>query len=318
MKKIPLLVPFLIFHLAAIAGESLHGEGQSLTEDLNNEVDSRIEATGNTPGEAIRLYSLYNKETSTYTRNPKVWTGNLDFTGVFAAYHCHSAANYSIAALITPQDLLSVAHVYYPSPNNDLLSFDFVDANNRLYNVAEASSIKLTIPGTDTRVIHLASPLPSSIKVYKLLPPNYADYSPEHNLSEFPVVGIYPSFNITSFRVFVWDAPASVPYQLPKGPVMDHFLNVYSPVSPISEKHKPYTLPSNRGAFEPGSSGSPIFVIINGEPVLVGCIDTAPGGTTFVAPLASQLNEAIATLAKARGEKPYRVKTVNLSGFPSY
>ena len=239
----------------------------ALVDELNREINERIGAVGLNPGAALGMFSTMDDDKFVYVRNPACWTRGLDFTGVVITHDYVSQGNHitSGGALITPQDVVCAAHFAHPKG----AVLNFVDAANVVHTgtVAKGGAV----PGSDIYICHLVAPV-TGVKAYKVLPPDWAKYALDRRLRGWPLLLAY---NFGHFA-YLLDADGVV------GELCYH--------SALEPTLKPYTTKIGSG------SGSPAFAVINGEPVLVGCLHT----TTSVSWIAD--NEAgIATMLASLG-----------------
>jgi hypothetical protein len=254
-----------------------------LVDELNNEIDRRIAVVGSDPGNALSLFSSADDSNFVYVRNPSNWVHDLDLTGVVIThdYICQNNHLTSGGALITPQDVVCAAH--FAIPNGAVLNF--VDLKNVIHTGKVVSTA--VIAGTDICICHLESAV-LGVKAYKVLPPNYAAYGPYNNLTGWPVLLAYNfghrAFVLDCYRIF-----AELGFH------------------PCTEPSRiPYTTGISSG------SGSPAFAVINGEPIIVGCLHTV-GSTSWVAGHEAAINTTLSSLGST-----YTLTTVNLSSPVSY
>ncbi len=284
----------LIIGFAALAVTLPASPGKTLQANLNSEVDNLIAKTGSTPDTALNTFSSADDVKLIYKRNTSVWTGGLNWTGVVASHPLngpvgvHNSYVVGGGALITPQDMVGAAHFAVGN-----IQINFVDANNEVHSATIIGQTK--IEGTDIQVMHFSSPLPSSIKYYKILPDNYCDYTPDYALGSYPILLLLDEARDTEKKAYVLD---SVGHLLASGEIM---------YTACTEKDRaPYTWTVNSG------SGSPAFVVINGEPVLLGCLHTTASFSNLTAK-AEAINVALKSLGST-----YQLTTVDLSGFVYY
>ena len=249
-----------------------------LVEELNREIDQRIAVVGLNPGAALGLFSSADDGKFVYTRNPSCWVHDLDLTGVVISHDYLSQGNHltSGGALITPQDVVCAAHFTIPSG----AVLNFVDAKNVIPTgkVTQGGQV----PGTDICICHLAAPV-AGVKAYKVLPADWAKYSLDGRLRGWPLLMAYNFGHMA----YVLDADG----------VMGE-LRYHPCLEPALE---PYTTKIGSG------SGSPAFAVINGEPVLVGCLHTT-ASTSWIADHEEAINALLGSLGSTQ-----RLTTVDLS-----
>ena len=254
-----------------------------LVDELNGEIDRRTAATGSNPGNALNLFSSADDSNFVYVRSASNWVHDLDLTGVVITHDYLSQNNHltSGGALITPQDIVCAAH--FAIPKGGVLNF--VDSNNVIHKGKVANGAG--IAGTDIYICHLESPV-SGVKAYKVLPPDYGSYSPDNSLTRWPVLLAY-NFG---HRAYVLDC-YRISSELRFHPCID-------------PSRAPYTTKISSG------SGSPAFAVINGEPIIVGCLHTT-GSTSWLASKEAAIDTMLSSLGSA-----YTLTTVNLSSPVSY
>jgi hypothetical protein len=239
----------------------------ALVDELNREISERIASVGLNPGKALGLFSTADDDKFVYVRNPGCWTRGLDLTGVVITHDYLSQGNHitSGGALITPQDVVCAAHFAHPEG----AVLNFVDAANVIHTGKVAKGGQ--VPNTDIWICHLAAPV-TGVKAYKVFPPDWAKYALDGRLRGWPLLLAY---NFGHFA-YLLDG--------------DGVLGEFCYHSALEPELKPYTTKISSG------SGSPAFAVINGEPVLVGCLHS----TTSVSWIANS-EDAITTLLGSLG-----------------
>jgi hypothetical protein len=264
-----------------------------LTDDFNAEVDNRLTTAGTYTASKINIYSSVDDTNFVYTRNTGVWTGNLDLSGIAVWNTMDGAGNSSSAhggTLITPTDIVLANH--FELSYGDQIKF--VDKNNVVYTATVNNGT--SVNNTDINVTHLSwnGPTPTTLAIYPLLPANYQNYSPSHNLTNFPVV-LSNQFR----QVFVQDAGyyGNPPF----------YYGTFYHNTATEPLRSPYTLP-----VVLYDSGSPIFVVVNGKLIVVGT-----NYTSISAPILSDniagINAGLAAIGSS-----YQITTVDLSRDATY
>jgi hypothetical protein len=303
-----------------------------LPASFNSEVDAMIAANGSN----LNLLSASNDTTQTYTRNTALWTGNasgmtpsstlsvgspLDLSGV-SVYNSESDAyntKFGIA-LIAPDACLFAQHhtpssswVYTFVDNANVNHFATVTAvaqgpadaaqynghaglggtAGSIYTDLGVGKVTWINPSTGATVA-----TPTTLKFYKLLPANYA-----HFVAAAVTLGLFPVVGIDQERqVYIHDVSPSYPTS-PTLPYWSH--NV-----PTEATRAGYisSVPTGDLNIWSGDSGFPAFVVVHGEPVLLGCNFT---GFQYSDPadFHSAINTALGTVGSA-----YTVTDVNLTG----
>jgi hypothetical protein len=252
----------------------------ALIDDLNQEVDKRIAAAGANPGPALGLFSSADDVKFLYTRNPKCWTHDLDLTGVVIShdYLCQNNHLTSGGALITPQDVVCAAH--FAIQNGGVLNF--VDAHNVIHTGTVTKGAG--IAGTDIYICHLAAPV-TGVKAYKVLPADWAKYALDRRLRGWPLLLAY-NFGHSAF---ILDADGVGGVNGLAGEMRYHRCQEPARAS--------YTTGISSG------SGSPAFAVINGEPVLIGCLHTT-ASTSWIADHEDAINTLLASLGSTQTLTP--------------
>jgi len=242
----------------------------ALIDELNSEIEQRIAAVGLNPGAALGLFSSADDVKFVYTRNPACWTRGLDLTGVVITHDYLSQNNHitSGGALITPQDVVCAAHFAHPAG----AVLNFVDAANVIHTgtVVKGGAVA----GTDIFICHLAAPV-AGVKAYKVLPADWAKYALDRRLRGWPLLLAY-NFGHLAYLLDVDGAVGEL-----------HFHSCLEPTL------KPYTTRISSG------SGSPAFAVINGEPVLVGCLHSTTT-TSWIADHEDAINTLLASLGSTQ------------------
>ena len=192
------------------------------------------------------------------------------------------------ATAITPLHIISSAH-WHPSIGQALFFVD--DANHVVSRVVESEKQIIDRNGgvTDLWLGKLASPLPATIKPFKVLPANYQTLLGDLS-SGIPDWVCQGGLTITSN---LWTASAvddAAGYQ----PTPSRGFDVH-----FTRHTGDY---AGWNTVIHGGSGSPIFIVINKQPVLVSILHYMNGnamlGGPSVADLATEINAAMAELDK--------------------
>lgn len=303
-----------------------------LPASFNSEVDAMIAANGSN----LNLLSSGNDTTQTYVRNTALWTGNasgmtpsstltvgspLDFSGVSVFNSESDAYNTKFGiTLIAPDACIFAQHHTPPSS----WVYTFVDNSNvnhyatvTAVAVGPADSAQYNghagVGGTTSSVYTdigigkvtwvnagntATVATPTNLKIYKLLPSNYQHFvAAAVSLSYFPVVGIDQER-----QVYIHDAQVCL-YGTGAYPMWFH--NV-----PTESNRAGYisSVPAGDTNIWSGDSGYPAFVIVKGEPVLLGC-NFNPNLWSDPADFQSAINTALTAVGSA-----YTLADVNLTG----
>lgn len=235
------------------------------------------------------------------TRNAGVWTGALDTSCI--------PNNPSI--LVAPDIVLYATHVGTPGFWGNTIQF--IDMAGTVHTATftfttapdgtrTSSHWQHPIAGltgdADITMIRLDAPLPASVKPVKVLPANYASYLPQ------PQYG-YPMLVSNQDRTMLLADLTSFERQVlgPSGTTIDIEVE-HSADATRSQWFYP---------VRPGDSGTPAFVVINGELVLTNLWHyTGEYGPNYADNI-SAINAAMTALGSA-----YQLTTPDLSGFPTY
>jgi len=228
------------------------------------------------------LFTTYNNSTFTYVRNPGVWTGDLDWTGVDA--YNSTGGNQRGGMLISPRHFLMANH--YHISNGALVVF--VDNDNNV--ITRTMGDSLQIAGTDLRVGILDSDVPEEIAFYRVFPSNWNSY-----LKYREYIGIVVSDQENKALTQDWKT-----FKTDLGDTIIHVPSMDSPKSEVTEQ------------LVGGDSSSPVFAILNGEMIAMG---THFGANVcpFVSYYHADVNTAMSTLGGG-----YQLTDVDLSSFPTY
>lgn len=229
-------------------------------------------------------------------------SNNIDVTG---RAHGNFATGYGSVTAISPLHVIGADH-WFPNPLP--AAVHFIDANNNVVTRTVVSSVRVANAKgvlTDMRIGLLDTPLPASIKPMQVLPPTYTTYLPsiQHGIPIFILHG----WNI---RSFAWKSGGDTASYDASG-------LVFSAVE-FYKNRAGY----NQGNIPHAGSGSPVFVVINGEPVLLWILHWMGGevslGGPDIAGMTAQVNAAMATLSTAAGSAVYTLTTASMAGFTAY
>ncbi len=282
-----------------IACDSL--DSTDLATHAANQIDNRI-ATVSASGGLAEYTSRPLSQTLPWPRNPNAWTSALtplDFTGVAGwtdagwpligwgdqVFYTHGET------LISPRHYLTAAHL--PDVNGSKIGFLDPNGNQVIRTVVN----NYTIPNTDINIGVLDSDVPNTITHYPIM--NSATLKnliqktdPNPNL-DVPIV----DFNQDSFAL------------------------VHSMYSLVDRwiSHHPYASGPRSSFSKPnirsGDSGSPAFIIIDNQPVLL-LTETSGGSGPNLGSYISELNAAMT--AMGHNENGYQVTEYNPTCFTQY
>lgn len=257
----------------------------SLSYSASSGVDTRI--AGKSSSTAKNIFTTQNHGSSIYVRNSGCWAYDLDLTPI--SPWNSTGANTRAGTLISPRHIIFAAH--YQINNGSIIRFVTTDNT-----VVERTMInKVSLSQTlypDITIGVLDSDVPNTIGYVKVLPSNWSSYLPN-------VGAIYriPALALD------YEEKALV---TELGVVNGGTLIFYTP-----------TNAQRLSFFETiivGDSGNPVFLIINGQLVLLTVWTWGgSGGGTFVTYFKNDINSAMSSLGGG-----YTLTEVDLSGFTSY
>lgn len=254
----------------------------SLGEKASDAIDTRL--AGKTFAADGAVYSTLNHTSSTYVRNTTSWCADIDLTSV-SVWNSESAGAKS-GTLISPRHVLFAKH-YAPTAGATLR---FVtSANATITRTLSAVEAAATISGyyPDFAVGLLDSDVPAGVAFAKVLPEGWQTRLP----------GLAYCVPVLAFdqqkRASVLDV---------KGETIVEFLAASADAARLA-------------FFSPkvgGDSGSPVFLLINDEPVLLTVFTTPTSGSAIAAE-----HDIINNLMTSLGGG-YQLTEADLSGFPAY
>jgi hypothetical protein len=256
----------------------------SLAKHISNSVDTRI--AGKTASIAKPIYSTQNHSAPLYIRNSGCWISDLDLTPI-SPWNSMSS-NLRAGTLISKRHILFAAH--YQIDNGTTIRF--IDNNNNI--VTRTMVNKLSLPyqpglGGDITIGILNSDVPNTISFAKILPANWMNYLPNLNtLYRIPAIGLDQEEKALIVELAQLDTNAG--FYIPD-------------------------LNSDRYAFSegiiPGDSGNPVFLIINGELVIITVWSFGgAGGGTNIAYYKDSINALMVSLGGG-----YTLTEIDLSNF---
>jgi hypothetical protein len=255
----------------------------SLAKHCTTQIDDRLIGT-------LPLFS--QQDGTTFIRNSECWAASIDLACV--SVWNSTGGRQRAGTLISPRHVLFCAHAgFYPAVGATL---KFVTQNNTV--VSRTLSAVLTHPDYFSFMLYpdivvgvLDSDVPAEISFAKVLP---ADWQAR-----------MPSLSAASA------VPALRVDQLKRATVAD-FRGISAGGSFLLQE--PATRQAYYAPIIVGDSGHPVFVIINGAPVLLGVFTSGGAGSgTFV----TQHKNAINTMMTNLGGG-YQLTEVDLSGFPTF
>lgn len=252
---------------------------------LDQEIGNRLE--GKTPAAALAIFSTQDHTTPTYVRNPDLWCGDVDLTGL-SPWNSAGGAQRAGTAI----SRLHIVYALHFSVSYGTV-FRFVAADGTVHERTVVASTILVDPvglgggmNSDIEIGTLDSPLPASITPLLLMPASVSQKYRCPDELACRVAGTDQEEKALVFRM-VRSEPAAPP----------NFLTMrWDDPDPTWGE-----------AVIGGDSGNPVFAILGGRAVLWSH-ETGPGGGPYYPGFAA----AIQALVEADGET---VEFADLSGF---
>lgn len=237
-------------------------------------------------GATYNIYSSINDGTFTYIRNTSSWANSIDFTCIPIYGTSQNKFN---GVLVSPDIMITANHI---AQRSGLIYF--VDKNNTTVSSSVVSGSQLG--NTDIWVNRIYPPITGSIIPAKVLHPSTFSGSTVKVTLQAIDGNKIPVVVTNQFRTL----RIKVGYRLNS--------NDNAITNPIaSSSLQPWTT-----TIVNGDSGSPYFVLINGQVVVLGTWFTAGGGPS-ISFYFNQINSIITTLSSSNF-----LITSSLSGFSSY
>jgi hypothetical protein len=279
----------------------------SLAGHCNFQVSARASALSGPS--AMSVYSSQGT-TSGYVRNPGFWLADVDFS---CASPWNSTGGTQIAGtLVSPRHVVFAAH--YPIANNAQIVFVSPAGVAHTRQITGILNHPLYGQGTspyrfgypDIQVGVLNSDLTEEghgVRFARVLPASWLDYLPSlRQISPIPAIvfnrleqaGTIGLRSLANLDMFFDPSP-------------EGFVGRFGLELPNSQALQP-------GQFfiVLGDSGNPVFILVNGEAVLIGTLTAATGGSFLTAHI-DAVNEMMTSL-----DGGYQLTPVDLSGFPTY
>jgi len=239
------------------------------------------------------LFTTQDHAQGTYLRNTNNWTASLDWTGVSNWNSDGGSRKAGVA--ITPYHTAHAWHAGYTPQVGSTLRF--VDQAHNIVNRTVVARTRVGL--TDIGLVRLNEPLPTSIKVYSVLPSDWADYSPAQSLKGVIAV-VFDQEEKTLAKQIL-----NVSSQGFFGAIS------HSPTEAFATSSAVY--PTLTEALITGDSGNPFFIVLTGEPILMGCVYSQKN-LPFLSNHITEINSSLESL----GPGASTVTTVDLSGFTDY
>ena len=237
-----------------------------------------------------------------YTWNADSWTSGLDFT-CFSPWNSYfpSAPGDKGGTLISPRQFIFTKHFPFVVGNN----IDFVTADGQ--TVSRSVVAVTNVANTDLAIGLLDSDVPSGVMPASVLPADYASYFPTDG-TQIPVVRM-----AAAKTAGVWHSTFAETTGATSA-------GMYTA---LDFTHPDSTLFPDRAAFSNtavnGDSGSPCFIVLNGETVLVSLV-TSGSDAMFNGPMVSAYIDGIdqamhdQDVAYSLDTSTYQLRVLDLSG----
>jgi len=259
---------------------------------------------GNPPYPWSSLINLYTEDFS--SRNMGGWWGDVDVTCITNRTSDYPWGTNFNGTLITPRDMIFAKHFGPQATGQQIIFVD--NDNNRIIRTVVAFSALFSPSGdgSDILVATLDSDVPDSITPSKIMPANFRNYLPYCR-------GGYPVVFTNQDRTLLIGLIEEYGYQF------DSSGSTLPILIRVSARLAGGILGTTEWFYGVRNfdSGSPCFMLINGELVLITDWHYALAGPV-ISDNISQINSAIAVNAANLSIDPYTVITADLSGFISY
>lgn len=241
---------------------------------------------------------------SNYTRNVNCWAKDIDLTCV--SVWNSTAGNQMAGTAISPKHVVFCRHLgFYPNVGS---SIKFVTNNNEIITRTITNMIghpNFSGFANDISIGILNSDLPASIKPARILPSNYSSFFPtisgNNNITR--INNLLGCITINQFKDVGLTSLASINsmFQL-MHPNTDPLLN---PSNSYDNFYRNLIL---------YDSGSPAFIVINNEVILLGVFTNGgPGRGTFLSEHISVINNIMNNYGGG-----YQLSVIDLSSYSSY
>jgi len=261
-------------------------------------VDSRI--ANKSPSTALSIFSTQNASTSSFIRNTNCWAYDIDLT-CFSPWNSNGS-NQQAGTLITPRHIVYAKHFEYGIGTRVW----FITKTNQIVSRTLVAKYDTVPPDYDDICIGaLDSDVPSSISYCKFLPYSLSANIPNKyfadSLEQIPVIRTNQFKEAMVGDLSFFSYSPYYAYSICQTPVLPQRISFYKDVIG-------------------GDSGSPCFIIINNEPVILTLwhFGGSGYGPNYTA-LQSGINDGLSALDIQTGTYTgYRVTNISLSGFTSF
>jgi hypothetical protein len=233
---------------------------------------------------------------SSYIRNSSIWTGTLNLTGIspWNSFGWGGEGGVQRAGVLVAPDIIICANHFYLPDGTQII---FVTQNGITYSRIITAGAQ--IAGSDIYLAKLDSALPSEIKAYKIAPLNFISYASDGRMYPLPMIAKNQTLQIHEQElVSMYESGTNV--------VGPYYSSSWKP-----QPTYPASQPFGYTAYS-GDSGSPLFLVLNGELVLHS-VYTGVGNGATIYQYVSAINAQIDAWGGA-----YHLTTVDLSNYPTY
>ena len=287
----------------------------TLSEHIQEQVDALI--NGLTPGDNTQKFwavNNYNVALPNATRNPNLFTGNLDFSGIVSMQSDEVDDRYAYA-LISNRHAVAALHIIPLAGVGNTVVFKRTDGTfqtaivDNVTAVTRLLSDNVSLATPDLAIVHFDRDI-TGCAIYKTMPPAFSETYCKSTVEIFPVDGGGLSMfsAVPVIRKTMHDLNGA----------WESYLQINHLISSgyITEEVIPYNFSmgflSNVGHFNQqtiqattwdwgingiaGDSGSPSFLLINGELILL-CSQWNEGSSPDISFWEPEVNEIMNTQA---------------------
>lgn len=258
--------------------------------DLSSSVDNAI--AGKTPSTSMDVFSTRDHSTPTYVRSASLWLSSLasKLTGV-SAWNSDGVGT-KAGVLVSPRHILFATHF---TPANGS-TFRFVASDNTIVTRTLSSVVSLSNDSNnvnpDVTVGLLDSDVPTSISFMKVFPSNVTAKLPSLlGVNQLQAVSFNKDAKLSIRNIYLFSSAIG---------------NQIGYTEPNETTNSQFYLP-----FIGGDSGSPSFVVLNGEPILLSVETTGGAGSgSCLSSIIAPVNSAMSSLGGG-----YQLTQVDISSY---
>ena len=266
-----------------------------------DEIDALLEESPTIPGD-LEIFSTWSPTDNNSVYNDACWAASMDFTGVsfYPRGSFDTIPNKGGSTIISRRHAVSAWHGSTASPVGTDVTWIAADGTRHTREVIS----RVQIGTTDIALLYFEGPdLPATIASYKVLPADWEDYTDYIPTTET----INPSEGVIATRppVIVLDKERQALIheisRISPGPTT-HIVYHFEGSPPLSWLYEMYGNRQNYDeTLEGGDSGKPMFLLLGGELVLLGCHATV-NWAPHIGGYATQINAAMLEQEAAAGE----------------